>query len=230
MAPHRGNDKSYLTSRLTSAGKRAHLAAIENGSMSVYAAAVDAGLRTRPETSGTSRRSSASKRRTAVAYMLRGEPHPSAELQELWLGVGNQPSVFNSDDACRSAWARHRAVLMQQYGSHGRRPLAWWRYEAGNLRWSGYERERSTLYDANKLTAIERSEQEAYWRSEFAVPAAWRILTPPFATSSGSTSRSRSPIFWPLSASVPIAPSVHFSGPDKKKPRGFTGQGERVGL
>ena len=169
MPSHRGNSKAYLLNKLRLAGEHASVAAIESGRMSTYSVATELGWRKRPETSGTSRRSNASKRRDVQARMLRAEPHPAAEQQELWLGVGDQPSVFASDDECRTAWIKHRALLMEWYGSHGRRPLSWWRYDSGDLRWPGYNRERSALYNANKLAPVERSEVEAYWRQEFAL-------------------------------------------------------------
>jgi len=56
---------------------------------------------------------------------------------------------------------------MEQHGSRGRRPWAWWRYEAGELRHPGYGRERSTLYEAGLLAEAELAELLAYWREQF---------------------------------------------------------------
>ena len=88
------------------------------------------------------------------------------ELQELWLGPCNG-SVFDGPQQLRAAWASGRAVVMRLWGSHGRRPLAWWEFEAGNLKHPGYSRERSTLWRAGVLTEAERVEVETEWRREF---------------------------------------------------------------
>jgi hypothetical protein len=77
---------------------------------------------------------------------------------DLWLGPSsNFPPAFDSDEQRRELWFRNREWLMEQRGSHGRRPLAWWRYD----------RERSTLYEAGLLAEEERAELLAYWRHEF---------------------------------------------------------------
>ena len=52
--------------------------------------------------------------------------------------------------------------------SPGRRPLAWWQYDAPvTVKWPGYERERSTLWQAGLLLGDdERAALEAEWRRE----------------------------------------------------------------
>ena len=56
-------------------------------------------------------------------------------------------------------------------GKGGRRPYAWWRYEAvewGLRGYAGYEHERSVLYETpGVLSELERSQLETKWRSEF---------------------------------------------------------------
>ena len=89
---------------------------------------------------------------------------------ELWLGPGNGGSSFESDDHRHEVWFRYRDELMRQWGSHGRRPLAWWQFEAPEkgLRFPGYAHERSALYEfTDILSAEERAELEAGWRREF---------------------------------------------------------------
>jgi hypothetical protein len=89
-----------------------------------------------------------------------------SEIQELWLGACNS-SVFNSPEELRDAWARGRDVVMRLWARGGRRPQGWWAFEAGDLRYPGYSRERSVLWRANVLTADERAELEAAWAQAF---------------------------------------------------------------
>src|SRR5262252_5825080 len=53
--------------------------------------------------------------------------------------------------------------------SHGRRPMAWWEFDAGDLEHPGRDREQSTLWRAGVLSESERAEVEAEWRREFDV-------------------------------------------------------------
>jgi hypothetical protein len=65
---------------------------------------------------------------------------------------------------------KHREHLMRQLPTApGRRLLAWWQYDAPGLglRWPGYDRERSTLYEAGLLADEEKAELLADWRQAF---------------------------------------------------------------
>jgi len=92
-----------------------------------------------------------------------------SELQELWLGPRSGDSVFSSPEELREAWERGRAVVMRLWGSHGRRPMAWWEFDAGDLQHPGYDRERSYLYERGVLSEAERAGLEVEWRQEFDV-------------------------------------------------------------
>jgi hypothetical protein len=89
------------------------------------------------------------------------------QAQELWLGAGADGSVFPTEKQRREAWTRHRARLMELWGQHGRRPIAWWLYEAGELDCPEYDFECSALFEAGLLTESEQAELLAYWRHEF---------------------------------------------------------------
>src|SRR5262245_53776349 len=78
------------------------------------------------------------------------DAHCAAILQELWLGPNPSCSVLRSKQEARKAWLQYRDEVMPLSG-RGRRPLAWWCYEAGELRYPGRDRERSTLYENNML-------------------------------------------------------------------------------
>src|SRR5262249_45594695 len=91
------------------------------------------------------------------------------ELEELWLGAHpTTGSLFRSREELVAAWAQGRAVVMRLWGSHGRRPLGWWEFEAGDLEHPGYFRERSVLWRAGVLSEAERIELEHQWKAEFA--------------------------------------------------------------
>ena len=89
-----------------------------------------------------------------------------SELQELWLGAHpTTGSHFRSREELVAAWEAGRAVVMRLWGSHGRRPMGWWEFDAGDLKHPGYDRERSTLWRApGVLSESERVEVEAEWR------------------------------------------------------------------
>jgi len=91
-----------------------------------------------------------------------------SELQELWLGAHpTTGSCFCTREELVAAWAAGRAVVMRLWGSHGRRPMGWWEFEAGELEHPGYDRERSYLYEHNVLSDAERAELVAAWREAF---------------------------------------------------------------
>jgi hypothetical protein len=92
----------------------------------------------------------------------------AAELQELWLGPNvNTGSRFADREELRAAWERHRGVAMLMFGKLGRRPLAWWEFEAPpGLRYDD-DHEQSILWAAGILGADERAELEAHWRRRF---------------------------------------------------------------
>jgi len=96
----------------------------------------------------------------------RGQLDAIAEM-ELRLGPSPYlPPSFDSSEHARAAWFRHREQLMEQRGRPGRRPVAWWAFEAP-IGYPGYNRERSTLYGAGLLAEGEREELLRYWREQF---------------------------------------------------------------
>jgi hypothetical protein len=96
----------------------------------------------------------------------RGWPDVLAAM-ELWLGPSpHLPPAFVSAEHARAAWLQHRDRVMEQHGSHGRRPVAWWAFEAP-FGYPGRDLERSTLYGAGLLAEAERSELMRYWRAQF---------------------------------------------------------------
>jgi hypothetical protein len=96
----------------------------------------------------------------------RGQLTASQE-QELWLGPSpHLGPLFSDAEHVRAAWFQHRARLLERHGAHGRRPMAWWAFEAP-IEHPGRDRERSTLYQAGLLAEAERAELLRYWREQF---------------------------------------------------------------
>src|SRR5215472_4058749 len=92
-----------------------------------------------------------------------------SELQELWLGPCNGGSVFDTPEQLRDAWIRGRAVVMRLWARGGRRPQAWWCFEAPGLglTWPGYDAEPAYLFERNVLEKTECEQLLAGWRRDF---------------------------------------------------------------
>jgi hypothetical protein len=88
--------------------------------------------------------------------------------QEMTLRFGLEPrwDAFRTAADHHDAWLRNRDHMLASY-RHGRRPMAWWRFEAGSLKYPGYDREQSTLYEAGLLAKEEAAELVAWWREQF---------------------------------------------------------------
>src|SRR5262249_19208812 len=88
------------------------------------------------------------------------------EAMEMWVGPGRSGSTISDDEQPRRFWFWHRAPPMHFFAYGGRRPQAWWRFEAP-FAYPGFNLEKSTLWAANLLGAAERRALEADWREEF---------------------------------------------------------------
>src|SRR5262245_35176386 len=88
------------------------------------------------------------------------------EEMALWSGEDPHRPAFHDEDEAREAWFCHRDRLLAVLGKHGRRPMAWWHFEAG-FPWPGRDREQSVLFEAGVLTEEEASELVAWWREQF---------------------------------------------------------------
>jgi hypothetical protein len=100
------------------------------------------------------------------------KPHidrTTTDLQEAELawGVSHRLGpLFSSDDEAREAWFLNRPRLMSLFAFGGRRPQAWWKFEA-KIPWPGFSLERSTLWEAGLLGKAEARQLEHDWHSEF---------------------------------------------------------------
>jgi hypothetical protein len=84
---------------------------------------------------------------------------------ELQLGPSHRGSVFESEADRQWAWSQHRGRLMELFARNGRRPWAWWIYEAG--RPHPGDRQASTLYEMEQLAGEELEECLGFWRAQF---------------------------------------------------------------
>jgi hypothetical protein len=90
---------------------------------------------------------------------------PNAAM-ELWLGPSHNGSLFRDREELAQAWGLARDYMLKTFGRPGRRPRAWWAFEA-TIPYPGYDRELSTLYEAGALDTEERAALERGWRAEF---------------------------------------------------------------
>jgi hypothetical protein len=127
------------------------------GAISVYQATVAAGFR-------------AGRRKLVVPAQC--DISGIAEMR-LWLGP------LAGDEEERRLWFEHRTRLLEWFGGNGRRPQAWWRYEAP-FKYPGFSREKSALWEAGLLGAEEAAQLEQEWREEFV-----RSLAPDFSFHDG---------------------------------------------
>jgi hypothetical protein len=74
--------------------------------------------------------------------------------------------AFPDEAAVIAAWEKHREQLLADYAV-GRRPWTWRALDHPDLRWRGFDRERSSLWRAGVLSAVERIQLEAQWREDF---------------------------------------------------------------
>jgi hypothetical protein len=72
---------------------------------------------------------------------------------ELWLGASYRGSLFASDEERRRLWFEQRERLMDYWANNGRRPQAWWKFEAP-FKYPGFNQERSTVWAAGLLDAV----------------------------------------------------------------------------
>jgi hypothetical protein len=162
-----GGRRDYILARLERDGRHDLAEAIREGRVSALTIAVELGWTKRPETLGLGS-GNAAKRRQHQLRAIAGDGLSPSQAQELWLGPNpTQGSLFSSREELEAAWTANRDALMARWGSHGRRPLAWWEFDAGDLEHPGYDRERSTLWRAGVLSQQERSELEVTWREAF---------------------------------------------------------------
>src|SRR5262249_45363545 len=162
-----GTSTKYFLKRLKEDGHTALLAAVQSKQISAFAAAVEVGYVQRPPNRGTGSTRQAQRRALTIARiksaLLAGDP---AECLELWVGPGADGSLLRTRAELQDASLRKRDVGMQLYAHDGRRPQAWWEFEADDD-YPGHDHERSWLYENGHLGEDEKRKLVRYWRREF---------------------------------------------------------------
>jgi hypothetical protein len=83
-------------------------------------------------------------------------------------GASMDPDAFHSDQERREAWERWRDYfLAPDRCRFGKRPQAWWDYDAPIAKPEDDAFEAATLHQAGLLGEDERAELEKYWRARF---------------------------------------------------------------
>src|SRR5262249_1362466 len=152
MTRQTGTSRAYLLKRLRRDGYGDLLAAVGSGRLSAYAAAEAAGYVTRRPVIGTGSQGQA-KRRAA-----RGRD--DGQLMELWLGPSQRGPGRPRGAGAAGGGGDKPARLVRRGGG-----VAWGEFEAGDLRYPGYDRERSFLFERGLFADAERA--EPHWREEF---------------------------------------------------------------
>jgi hypothetical protein len=91
------------------------------------------------------------------------------QMMELWLGPSSCGSLFDGPEELQEGWTAARDEILRLFGKPGRRPQAWWQFDAPKLglKWPGLDREQSYLYDHGILDEAECAELVRFWRREF---------------------------------------------------------------
>jgi hypothetical protein len=162
MSAHRGNSRAHLFRKLKRAGRPDLVEAVEAGRIDVFTAACEMGWRKRLPTLEI--QTNARKRRE-FAMRPAGQTRRDDEMR--YGPPLHGPSEFPSTASARAYWHENRERLMAWLGVHGRRPAAWYAFEAPSGLRREYDREQSTLYEAGLLSEAERTELLTFWREEF---------------------------------------------------------------
>jgi hypothetical protein len=163
-----GLRRDYILARLERDGRKDLVEAIRKGHVSAYTVAVELGWTKRPEPLGTGSLN-VTRRRQHQLRALAGDGLAGNQIQELWLGPSHDGSYFGSREELEQAWEANRDEVMRLFANNGRRPLAWWQFDAPKLglKWPGLDREQSYLYDHDILDEAECTELVRSWRREF---------------------------------------------------------------
>jgi hypothetical protein len=142
--------------------------------VSAHTIAIELGWIVRPARLGSGSDNAKKRREFEIQNLVREGLLDAASVElgfvekmELAIGVGNLGSVFSSEEERRQAWlmAKHELLARAQ---PGKRPWAWWRYEAPGLGLKyDCSHERSVLWRAGLLSETERAALEVEWLDEW---------------------------------------------------------------
>jgi len=87
------------------------------------------------------------------------------QIWSLTCGDSVFPEEFATDEDRRAAWERHRDELLAECA--GKRPAAWWDYDALISRPADSDLETPVLYKAGLLSDAEIAELMPWWREQY---------------------------------------------------------------
>ena len=159
-----GHSRAYILDRLKRENLTDLAAAVEAGTVSAFAAAVQCGWTQRPPTLASVTHQA--RKRQVRLRAIEGELGPGEKMELIYGPSPAQGSLFRDRQHLVSAWAACRDELLER-ANPGRRPAGFYEFEWPDPHRPPYAEERSTLWRRGLLTETERITLEAEWKEAF---------------------------------------------------------------
>jgi hypothetical protein len=158
-----GHSRAYILDRLKRENQTDLAAAVEAGTVSAFAAAVQCGWTKRPPSAAAITHQARKRRQRFQA--IDGELSAGQKMELIYGPSPSQGSLFNSREELVQAWAACRDELLERANA-GRRPAGFYEFEFDGRR-PPYDTERSTLWRMDLLFETEKATLEREWRVAF---------------------------------------------------------------
>ena len=159
-----GHSRAYILDRLKRENQTALAAAVEAGTVSAFAAAVQCGWTKRPPSAAAVTHQA--RKRQLGFQAIEGGLSSGQKMELIYGPNSSQGSLFNSREELVQAWTACRDELLDR-ANPGRRPLAYYEFDYPHGTRPAFDTERSTLWRQGVLKPEERVELEREWRMEF---------------------------------------------------------------
>jgi hypothetical protein len=158
-----GHSRAYILDRLKRENQTDLAAAVEAGTVSAFAAAVQCGWTKRPPSAAAVTHQA--RKRQLGFQAIEGGLSSGQKMELIYGPNSSQGSLFNSREELVQAWAACRDELLARANA-GRRPAGFYEFEFDGRR-PPYDTERSTLWRMGLLSADEKAVLEAEWKAGF---------------------------------------------------------------
>jgi hypothetical protein len=158
-----GHSRAYILDRLKRENQTALAAAVEAGTVSAFAAAVQCGWTKRPPSAAAVTHQA--RKRQLGFQAIEGGLSSGQKMELIYGPNSSQGSLFNSREELVQAWADCRDELLER-ANPGRRPAGFYEFEFDGRR-PPYDTERSVLWRMDLLSETEKATLEAEWKTEF---------------------------------------------------------------